>query len=69
MYIPHPFFAGIVFQAYSPLGNPGSPLMTSSEPQLLQDPVIRKVAAKHNATAAQVISHENSRLKFFGSIT
>ena len=56
--------AGIVLEAYSPLGNTSSPFHTGTEPQVLEDPVIMKVAAKLNATAAQVISFENSGLNF-----
>ena len=46
--------AGIVFEAYSPLGNPGRPSKTDTEPVVMDNAVIKEVAVKHNATPAQV---------------
>ena len=45
---------GIVFEAYSPLGNPSRPSKSSQEPVVLDDPVINEIAKKYNATPAQV---------------
>ena len=46
--------AGIILEAYSPLGNPGSIYRKEGAPNILEDPVIKEVAEKHNATVAQV---------------
>ena len=46
---------GIIFEAYSPLGNPGLP--GNSVPPVLEDPVIGEIAAKHGVTPAQVRLH------------
>ena len=54
---------GILLQAYYPLGNPSSPLRKIDDPNILEDPVIQQIAAKHGATAAQV-----GKLNFYGSI-
>jgi len=43
---------GVHFQAYSPLGSPG--YKEDDEPTLLEDPVLVKIAATHNATVAQI---------------
>jgi diketogulonate reductase-like aldo/keto reductase len=43
---------GVHFQAYSPLGSPG--YKEDGEPTLLEDPVLKRIAASHNATVAQV---------------
>ena len=51
------YYAGILFEAYTPLGNPGRPVPTKdSEPVLMDDPVVKMIAAKLNATPAQVRS-------------
>jgi len=42
-----------VFEAHTPLGRPGLSA-ESHDPIVLDDPVIKEIAAKHNATAAQV---------------
>lgn len=44
--------AGIVFEAYSPLGNPGNPFTKS--PRILEDTTVKDIAIKHKATPAQV---------------
>lgn len=43
---------GIIFEAYSPLGNPS--LSTNPEPGMLQNAVIAEIAEKHGVTPAQV---------------
>jgi diketogulonate reductase-like aldo/keto reductase len=43
---------GVHFQAYSPLGSPG--YKESHEPALLEDPVLKAIAANHNCTVAQI---------------
>ena len=49
------YYAGILFEAYTPLGNPGRPGPSKhSDPVLLDDPVVKMIAAKLNATPAQV---------------
>ena len=54
--IPSANIAGIVFEAYSPLCNPGRPvhLREVSDPVLLEDPLVQEIASKHGVTAAQV---------------
>lgn len=41
-------------EAYSPLGNPGSPFREGDEPNILDDPVVKSVATEHGVTPAQV---------------
>ena len=48
------FIEGIVMEAYSPLGNPGSPFLGGKEPKMLDDPVIKEIAQKTGASIAQV---------------
>ena len=45
---------GIVFEAYSPLGNPARPMKSDDEPADMDDPVIKEIAGKYNASPAQV---------------
>lgn len=45
---------GMVFAAYSPLGAPARPFRTDTDPVVMEDPIIKDIAAKHNATPAQV---------------
>ena len=47
-------YAGILLEAYSPLINPGNPWRGSDAPNLLEDPVVKEIATKHNATVGQV---------------
>lgn len=43
-----------MFEAYSPLGNPGSPFLAEDAPRILNDAVIMEIAEKHKASVAQV---------------
>jgi alcohol dehydrogenase (NADP+) len=43
---------GVHLQAYSPLGSPGH--TQTEEPQILQDPVLKRIAEAHSVTVAQV---------------
>ena len=53
--------AGIVFEAYAPIGSPGRMNKDDSDPVVLDNPVIKEIAEKHNATPAQVCHHYNYR--------
>ena len=46
---------GIVFTAYSPLGNPESPLRTGDERKVLEDPLVLEIAEKVGKTPGQVL--------------
>ena len=46
---------GIILEAYAPIGSPGRPKTQDDDPVVLEDPVIKEIAEKHNATPAQVI--------------
>lgn len=48
---------GVVVTAYSPLGSPDRPasMLQEGEPVLLEDPGVGAVAARHDATPAQVL--------------
>jgi alcohol dehydrogenase (NADP+) len=48
---------GVFLTAYSPLGSSDRPahLKAADEPVLLEDPVVRNIAARHSATPAQVL--------------
>uniref|UniRef100_A0A0N5AEN6 Aldo_ket_red domain-containing protein n=1 Tax=Syphacia muris TaxID=451379 RepID=A0A0N5AEN6_9BILA len=46
---------GIAVTAYSSLGNPGMPCFRKKEdPNILEDPVLKKIGAAHSKTSAQV---------------
>lgn len=46
---------GVAVTAYSPLGSPASPFTGKNTPQLLQDPVVKALAAKYNKTTGQIL--------------
>lgn len=49
------FITGIALTAYSPLGSPDRPASNKeSEPIVLNNPVLQKIADKHNTTIALV---------------
>ena len=45
-----------MFEAYAPLGSPGRWGVKSDDPVVMEDPVIKEIAEKHNATPGQVLS-------------
>ena len=46
--------AGIVFEAYAPIGSPGRFFKQGGDPDVMEDPVIKEIAGKYNVTPAQV---------------
>ncbi|EDO36411.1 predicted protein [Nematostella vectensis] len=49
---------GILLTAYSPLGNPGRLVpkeRLEREPKVMEEPVIKEIAAKHNCSVARVL--------------
>uniref|UniRef100_A0AAV2IUE5 alcohol dehydrogenase (NADP(+)) n=1 Tax=Knipowitschia caucasica TaxID=637954 RepID=A0AAV2IUE5_KNICA len=46
---------GMTVTAYSPLGSPNRPLAPKDEISLLDEPVVKAVAKKHNKTPAQIL--------------
>lgn len=49
---------GIVFEAYAPIGSPGRFFKQEGEPDVMEDPVIKDIAKKLNATPAQVYTSQ-----------
>ena len=54
IFIEHFCHAGIVFEAYAPIGSPGRFFKQDDEPNVMEDPVIKEIAEKLNASPAQV---------------
>eukprot|EP00466_Bigelowiella_natans_P004081 jgi/Bigna1/57303/fgenesh1_pm.9_\ len=52
-------FHGIIFQAYSPLSSKDRPahFRKKDDPELLEDPNIRKMSKKYNKSPAQIVLH------------
>ena len=48
------YYAGIVFEAYAPIGSPGRFFKQDGEPDVMEDPIIKETAGKYNITPAQV---------------
>ena len=48
-----------MLEAHTPLGRPGL-AAESNDPIVLDDPVIKEIAVKHNASAAQVRTVHNN---------
>ena len=48
------YYAGIVFEAYAPIGSPGRFFKQDGEPNVMEDPLIKEIAGKYNVTPAQV---------------
>ncbi|KAL7636249.1 UNVERIFIED_CONTAM: hypothetical protein RMT77_013007 [Armadillidium vulgare] len=46
---------GLTITAYSPLGSPSRPEQESTDPVLLQDPVVLELAKKYNKNAGQIL--------------
>lgn len=46
---------GVAVTAYSPLGSPASPFVSKENPILLEDPVVKALASKHNRTPGQIL--------------
>ena len=45
---------GIIFEVYAPLGSPSRVRKQDSDPDPLDDPVIKEISNKHSATVGQV---------------
>ena len=48
---------GIIFEAYAPIGSPGRFFKVDGEPDVMEDPVIKEIAGKYDATPAQVYNY------------
>ena len=46
--------AGILMEAYAPLGSPKRWNADSTDPVVMEDPIIKEIATKKGATPAQV---------------
>ena len=47
-------FLGILIEAYAPLGSPGRYHVNSTDPVVMEDSVIKEIAAQKGVTVAQV---------------
>ena len=53
--LPHAYlYSGMLIEAYAPLGSPGRLGASESDPVVMDDPVIKEIAARKGATPAQV---------------
>ena len=59
---------GIIFEAFAPIGSPGRFFKVDGDPDVMEDPVIKEIAGKYNATPAQVLLLEGVQLLLVPSL-